>query len=220
MVREIERRHPQVTVELDETNDQRAWPFSSAVLGPSWFDNGHLHGSTKSAKLLHDLWVAAPWLPTSSIGFGFLDGTLDAQHPAGYLAPMAALSHWTYWTDQQKIPVAARSELAWWAGWYQRHRADLSGAAYELTAADPLNGSSPMVLEPGNGDHGLVFAFFQRAGAVTVQLHGVVPSTRYRLTNVRTGKVAATATGASLRHGLTLRGSASTAQVLSVTPVR
>jgi hypothetical protein len=220
MVREIERRHPGVTVQLDETNDQRAWPFSSAVLGPSWFDNGHLHGSTKTAKLLHDLWVAAPWLPTSSIGFGFLDGTLDAQHPAGYLAPMAALSHWTYWTDQTKIPAAARTELAWWARWYKAHRADLSGAAYELTASDPLNGTAPMVLQPWNGDHGEVFAFFQKAGTVTVQLHGVAPTTRYRLADVRTGKALTTATGAALRRGLVLRGAASTAQVLTVTPVR
>ncbi|MCU1587175.1 MAG: Alpha-galactosidase, partial [Frankiales bacterium] len=91
LVRSFQAKHPKVTIELDETNDQRAWPFESVALGPSWFDNGHLHGSTATAKELHDLWVAAPWLPTSSIGWGFLDGTLDASHGAGYLAPMAVL---------------------------------------------------------------------------------------------------------------------------------
>jgi hypothetical protein len=219
MVREIQHRHPQVTVELDETNDQRAWPFESAAVGPSWFDNGHLHGSTKTAKLLHDLWVASPWLPTSSIGVGFLDGTLDAQHPAGYLAPMALLSHLTLWTDQAKIPAAARQEVTWWLSWYRAHRADLAGASYELTAKDPLDGAAPMVLEPWNGDHGELFAFFQKAGSVTVHVHGVLPSTRYRLTDVRTGRVVATRFGSQLSH-LTLDGAASSAQVLSVTPVR
>ncbi|MCU1602058.1 MAG: Alpha-galactosidase [Frankiales bacterium] len=218
MVREIERRHPHLTVELDETNDQRAWPFESAVLGPSWFDNGHLHGSTKTAKELHDLWVAAPWLPTSSIGFGLLDGTLDVSHPASYLAPLGILSHVTFWTDQTKIPVAQRPELAWWLRWYRAHRTDVAGAAYELTAKDPLDGSSPMVLEPWNGDHGLVFAFFQKTGSVGVHVHGVRPATRYRLTDARTGRVVRTATGVQLAH-LTLSGKASTAQVLTVTPL-
>ena len=60
MVRAMEQAHPGVTFELDETNDQRAWPFESAALGPSWFDNGHLHGSTQPAKQLHDLWIASP----------------------------------------------------------------------------------------------------------------------------------------------------------------
>ena len=219
MVREIERRHPQVTVELDETNDQRAWPFESAAVGPSWFDNGHLHGSTASAKLLHDLWVASPWLPTSSIGFGFLDGTLDAGHTAGYLAPMALLSHLTFWTDQAKIPPSAHAEVAWWLRWYRTHRADLAGASYELTANDPLDGRSPMVLEPWNADHGELFAFFQQAGSVTVHVRGVVPTRTYRLTDVRTGHVVRTATGAALAS-LTLRGKAATAQVLTISPAR
>jgi hypothetical protein len=219
MVREIERRHPQVTVQLDETNDQRAWPFSSAVLGPSWFDNGHLHGSTKQAKLLHDLWVASPWLPTSSIGVGFLDGTLDAAHPAAYLTPMALLSHLTFWTDQAKLPASARAEVAWWLRWYRAHRADLASASYELTASDPIDGRAPMVLEPWNGGHGELFAFFQVAGSVTVHVRGVAPARTYRVIDVRTGHVVTTATGTALAH-LTLRGKASTAQVLSVVPVR
>ena len=44
----MEQRHPDVTFELDETNDQRAWPFESAALGPSWFDNAHMHDITRS----------------------------------------------------------------------------------------------------------------------------------------------------------------------------
>ena len=52
IVRRMQQRHPDVTFELDETNDQRSWPFESAQLGPSWFDNGHLHGSGAVPKLV------------------------------------------------------------------------------------------------------------------------------------------------------------------------
>src|SRR3954452_23828488 len=90
LVRRFETNHPDVTFELDETNDQRSWPFESAALGPSWFDNAHTHaGSTEQSKLLHDFWTAAPWLPPSSIGFGALDGTLTGPYTVDYLFPMS-----------------------------------------------------------------------------------------------------------------------------------
>lgn len=222
LVRGFQARHPQVTIELDETNDQRAWPFESAAIGPSWFDNGHLHGSTAQAKLLHDLWSAAPWLPTSSIGMGFLDGTLGGRYTAGYLSPIALLSHLTFWTDQAKIPVKDRPEVAFWLRWYAAHRADLAGAAYELTGADPLDGKAPMVLQPWAGDHGELFAFWQStAKPITVALRGLKAGQRYRLTDVRTGRVVATAKGSVLARGLTLKPKAAySAQVLTITPVR
>src|SRR3954452_16947453 len=55
IVHRMQEHNPGVTFELDETNDQRAWPFESAEIGPSWFDNGHLHGSGPVEKLLHDI---------------------------------------------------------------------------------------------------------------------------------------------------------------------
>src|SRR5205823_7107445 len=54
MQQRMQEEHRDVTFETDETNDQRAWPCESAALGPSWFENGHLHGRTPVAKLLHD----------------------------------------------------------------------------------------------------------------------------------------------------------------------
>ena len=222
LVRSFEVRHPGVTFELDETNDQRAWPFECVALGPSWFDNGHLHGSTAQAKELHDLWAASPWIPTSTIGYGFLDGTLGGRYTAGYLAPMGLLSHLTFWTDQSKIPVGSRPEIAFWLRWYAAHRSDLAGASYELTAADPLDGKSPMALQPWTGTRGELFAFWQSAAKpLTVQLRGLDARTRYRLTDVRTGRVVVTARGSQLRQGLTLRPrSAYSAQVLTIAPVR
>jgi hypothetical protein len=222
LVRSFQAKHPKVTIELDETNDQRAWPFESVAIGPSWFDNGHLHGSTKQAKLLHDLWTASPWIPTSTIGFGFLDGTLGGPYTPGYLAPMGLLSHLTFWTDQNAIPVKDRPEITWWLKWFTQHRADLAGASYELTAADPLDGKTPMVLQPWTGDHGELFAFWQSsAKPLTVRPGGLKPAVTYRLTDVRTGKVVTTAKGAVLSRGVTLKPrGAYTAQVLTIAPVR
>lgn len=222
LVRSFQVRHPQVTIELDETNDQRAWPFESVTIGPSWFDNGHLHGSTSQAKLLHDLWSASPWIPASTIGQGFLDGTLNGRYTAGYLSAVALLGHITFWTDQAKIPVKDRPEIAFWLRWYKAHRDDLAGASYELTAIDPLDGRAPLVLEPWTGARGELFAFWQSAATpLVVHPRGLGPRQVYRVADVRTGRVLMTAAGAQLSRGLHLRPrGAYTAQVLTITPVR
>src|SRR6185312_11216484 len=90
MVQKMEARHPDVTFELDETNDQRAWPFESEALGPSWFDNNHNHNIAQTAELLHDLWSAAPWMPTQTLAIGSLDGdALASSASASFLMPLA-----------------------------------------------------------------------------------------------------------------------------------
>ncbi|MCW2966455.1 MAG: Alpha-galactosidase, partial [Solirubrobacteraceae bacterium] len=222
LVREFQRRHPDVQFELDETNDQRSWPFESATLGASWFDNGHLHGSTAQAKLIHDLWTAAPWLPTSSIGMGALDGTLDAQHGVDELMPIALLSHVTFWTDLTKFSDGDAAKIRGWLEWYRRHRATLAGAAYELTDHDPLDGTSWAAFEPWHGGRGVLFAFRQASAEATqtFALHGVRPARTYAITDARTGELLARRTGAELRAGLTVTlPDANSAQVLQIDPV-
>lgn len=218
-------RHPGVTFELDETNDQRAWPFESAAIGPSWFDNGHLHGSGKAAKLLHDMWSAAPWLPTSDIGVGSFDGVLPdgcaGPCTAGYLAPLMLLGHVTFWTDTTKISDADAAEIAWWTRWYAAHRDDLRGVVHELTRTDPLGGAGTTVLQPWRGSHGELFAFRQAGGSpvATVALQGVDPATTYAIHDVRTGELVTTATGAALAAGYDVALPADwSARVLSVDP--
>jgi hypothetical protein len=220
LVRSFEAKHPHVTFELDETNDQRAWAFESAALGPSWFDNGHLHGSGPVPKLLHDLWTAAPWVPPSSIGMGLYDGTLKAPYTPQYLMPIALLSHLTFWTDVTKLSPADGADTAWWTSWYTQHRADLSGLVYENTAADPLDGTSWVAFQPWAGDHGYVFAFRQSGGPDTssIALHGVDPTRTYRLADVRSGADLGSHTGAELAQGLAVALAPYTAQVISVTP--
>jgi hypothetical protein len=225
--------HPSVTFELDETNDQRAWPFESAAIGPSWFDNGHLHGSMQASKLLHDTWTAAPWLPTSGIGVGSFDDILaDGCGPEGakpkepcsaaYLAPLMLLGHITFWTDTTTLSAADVTEIAWWTAWYKQHRDELRGAVRELTPGDPIDGTSSSVFQTWQDGHGLLFGFRQRYvepnQRVTVQ--GVDPATTYTVTDVRTGEVVTTATGAALAAGydVSLPGEW-TARVLSIDPI-
>ena len=221
LVRSFEARHPDVTFELDETNDQRAWAFESAALGPSWFDNGHLHGSGAVPKLLHDVWSAAPWLPPSSIGMGLYDGTLQPPYTPAYLMPLALLSHVTFWTDLTKLSSADAAETAWWTGWYKAHRSDLSGLVYEDTPPDPIDGTSWAALQPWSDGHGYLFAFRQGGGpdTLSVPLHGIDVGRSYTLTDVRTGAVLGTVPGSVLANGLPVTLAQFQAQVIAVQPV-
>ena len=227
MVRRFQAAHPDVTFELDETNDQRAWAFESAAIGPSWFDNGHTGGNghvpglTYVGKELHDLWVAAPWMPTSSIGFGLDDGYLAPPYSARYVMPMALLSHFTFWTDLTKLSPGDAAETAWWIDWYKANRAGLPRFAYEDTGADPADGVSWMALQPWQGDAGYLFVFRQSAGngAQEIQLKGVDPDHAYRLTDVRDGRVLGIYQGRALAAGLTVSlPEVYSSEVISITP--
>jgi hypothetical protein len=198
MVRRFQANHPDVTFELDETNDQRSWPFESAALGPSWFDNAHTHeGSTKQSKLLHDIWVAAPWLPPSSIGFGTYDDTLTGPYTVDSLFPMSMLSHITFWTDLRNLTAQQREDTAWWIRWYKAHRDALSGLVYENTAGDPRDGKGWAAFQPWTGKRGYLFAFRQADGPETqqIRLHGASAKRDYSVTNVRTGQLLGTFKG-------------------------
>jgi hypothetical protein len=220
-VHEQQVRHPGVTFELDETNDQRLWALRSAALGPSWFDNGHLQGTSYPTRLLHDIWSAAPWIPPSSLGFGTYDDSVLSTYSVDYLMPIALLGHVTFWDDLTTVSDADRTETAWWIAWYEAHRADLGGVVYEDSSADPIDGSSWAAFQPWAGDHGYVFAFRQGGAGDTdtLSLQGVDPGTSYSVTNVRTGAVLGTFTGQQLEQGLTVTLPAQfSAVVLSVSP--
>ncbi len=218
-VHEQQVRHPGVTFELDETNDQRLWALRSAALGPSWFDNGHLQGSTYPARLLHDVWSAAPWVPPSALGFGTYDDSVLSTYSVDYLMPIALLGHVTFWDDLTTVSQPDRTETAWWLSWYEAHRAELGGVVYEDSTTDPIDGSSWAAFQPWDGDHGYVFAFRQAGSAASdaIPLQAVDPARRYDVTDVRTG--AALGTFTQLRAGLTVTLPAPfSAAVLSVTP--
>jgi hypothetical protein len=223
LVRRMQAKHPDVTFELDETNDQRSWPFESAALGPSWFDNAHTHpGSTKQSKLLHDIWVAAPWLPPSSIGFGTFDGTLAPPYSVDYLLPMSMLSHITFWTDLRGLTPEQRDDTAWWIGWYKAHRGDLGGLVYSNVGRDPLDGKGWAAFQPWARGHGYLFAFRQADGpdGQAVRLYGVSARRSYAVVNVRTGEALGTFRGEQLAtEGLDVKLAAPySAAVLAIDP--
>ncbi|MGI8607890.1 MAG: alpha-galactosidase [Candidatus Dormibacteria bacterium] len=228
MVRGFQQKNPAVTFELDETNDQRAWPFESAAIGPSWFDNGHTSGEglpahlTYVSKELHDLWSAAPWLPASSIGFGLYDDYLKPPYTARYLMPLALLSHFTFWTDLTKLSPAEAAETRWWITWFEQHRDSIPRFSYEDTAGDPADGSSWLALQPWAADAGYLVVFRQGGAPATqpIALQGVTAGHLYSLTDVRTGTILGRFTGSALRGGLPLTlPSAYSSMVLAVTPV-
>jgi hypothetical protein len=199
----LEAKHPTVTFETDETNDQRMWAFESAARGPTWFDNTHGHktvtGATvgRAAQLLHDVWMAAPWITPSTIGAGTFDGTLDDGYDASYLLPIACLTHWTFWTDLTKLSPQVQAETKWWIDWYHAHASALRGGAYELSAADPYDGAAPVAFQISN----YLFAFRQSGDAPAVTLQSLDPSKTYTLTNVRDGSVLAYTPGMTIPLG-------------------
>ena len=101
------------------------------------------------------------------------------------------------------------------------HRNELAGLVYEDTAARPdrrqLVGGVPAL-----GRHrGYLFAFRQAGGPATqtIALQGLDPTTRYTVTDVRTGAALGTLTGAGLEAGLTVSlPTPFSAVVLSITP--
>jgi hypothetical protein len=220
-VRALQQRHPNVGFEIDETNDQRSWPFESVSLGTSWFDNDHT--ATPVQKQLHDVWSAAPWIPPSTLGTGLYDGTLAPPYTASFLMPLAMLTHVTFWTDVTKLSAADQAETSWWLGWYAQHRAGLSGVVFNLTpSSDPLDGRSWAAFQPWQDGRGYLFAFRQggAAASLTVSLHGVDPGTQYALTDVRSGSSLGEASGAQLSAGFTVTAPSSwMAQVISIVPV-
>ncbi len=220
MVRRMQARHPHVTFELDETNDQRLWPFESESIGPSWFDNNHHHDVDQVSELLHDLWSAAPWMPTQTLGLGSFDSdALAAKRSPDFLMPLALLSHITFWTDLTRLTAAQQRSVRWWNRWYAAHRAGVGPLDYELTAPDPAKGNW-LVLQPWHGDAGYLFAFHKQGpGSVRVKLQGLRPTARYVVSDVRSGHVLRHATGRTLRRGFTVHSPKPwSARVLRVAP--
>ncbi|MGH7821617.1 MAG: alpha-galactosidase, partial [Candidatus Binatia bacterium] len=69
--------HPEVTFQIDETNDYRFFPFESVARGPSWYQNG----SPRPNEALHSAWILAPFVPPSSLGKSALAHWKDPDQP-------------------------------------------------------------------------------------------------------------------------------------------
>ena len=79
MLDRLQAKYPDVTFQIDETNDYRLFPYESVARGPSWFQNG----SPEYDQLLHNLWNLSPYVPAWSLGQHFLGGQRVGAAPGG-----------------------------------------------------------------------------------------------------------------------------------------
>ncbi|HVT34579.1 MAG TPA: alpha-galactosidase [Nevskiaceae bacterium] len=180
MLDRIHADHPDVTIQMDETNDYRLWPFEAIARGPTWYQNG----SPSTAEALHANWVLAPYVPLYALGRNALNAGTLKDYSAGYQMAVALLSHVTFFNDLKSIPADAIPVVKQWTDWYKAHRADIAALAYPLTPDDPLAGdqwAAFQTLDPVTGN-GVLLAYRQDAEAdtQTVKLRNIADG-NYRL---------------------------------------
>jgi len=136
MVDRLQATYPEVTFQIDETNDYRLFPFESIARGPSWFQNG----APPSEQLLHNLWNLAPYVPGWSLGQHALgSGSDKALKGIDTLMAAALPSHITFWNEPDtELTSEERAQVKRWTDFYRAHP-DIAGFSYPLLA-DPAEG--------------------------------------------------------------------------------
>jgi alpha-galactosidase len=209
-------RYPNVTFQIDETNDYRTFPFESVYHGPSWYANGQ----PKASEALHNLWVLAPYVPPSTIGQAVY-GQRDELAP-DYLMAVALASHMTFFTDLTTLTGDQVSTARRWTDLFRQHRDRLTGLVYPLLE-DPLSGKTWTGLQPWNPETGkgavLVFRQDSPDERRNVRLRGIRGDGSFRLTDAETGKDLGTVTADEMRAGIDIALPAPfTAKVLLIDP--
>jgi hypothetical protein len=200
MLDRLQADHPDVTFQIDETNDYRLFPYESVARGPSWFQNG----SPDYHQLLHNLWNLAPYVPTFSLGQHFLGGKAYEKHPVSTLMAAALFSHLTVFSDLREIPPKVIDQARPWIAFYKRHRPLLTHLVYPLLA-DPYE-KKWTALQSWNPERatGALIAFRQQdeRAAMRIKLRNVPPGRRYVLYRGLKAKRFATVTSKRLTRGL------------------
>jgi hypothetical protein len=201
MLDRLQRDHPDVTFQTDETNDYRLFPFESAARGPTWFQNG----KPDPDLLLHNLWQLSPYVPAAAVGQHVLGGEAWKRHPVDTLMAAALLSHMTFISDLRALPDDVVAQAAPWTAFYKSHRdAFTEGVVYPLLD-DPIAGGWTALQswnpETGNG---ALLAFRQASdeSTRTIALRNVPPGRRFRLVSAPDGARVATVTSRRLRRGV------------------
>ena len=215
MLDRLERDHPNVTFQIDETNDYRLFPFESVARGPSWFQNG----APGPERLLHNIWDLSPYIPSFSLGQHALGGKAYEQYPVDDLMATALLSHVTFFSDLRELPASVIDEARPWIDFYERNRGLLGGVVYPLLD-DPLNKgwTALQSWDPENG-RGALLAFRQESDAETqtVALRDVPPGHTFELARAPDGAPAGTVTSEELSRGIEVRLPAKrSAEVLTI----
>jgi hypothetical protein len=200
MLDRLRRDHPEVTFQIDETNDYRLFPFESAARGPMWFQNG----TPSPDRLLHNLWDLSPWVPAAALGQHFLGGQQWKDHPVDTLMAVALLSHMTFFSDLRQVPPQVLDAARPWVDFYLRHRELLAGVVYPLLA-DPLQkGWTALQSWDPEVGQGALLAFRQDDGEATrtIALRNVPPGRRFKLLTGPDDAPAGTVTSAQLSAGI------------------
>jgi alpha-galactosidase len=203
MLDRIRRDHPGVTLQTDETNDYRLWPFESTARGPTWFQNGR----PAPDRLLHNIWDLSPYVPAYALGQHALGGDSWKRYPVATIMAAALPSHLTFISDLRELPAGVVSRAARWVRFYKHHRRALTQVVYPLLS-DPLKGRWT-ALQSWNPDRGFgaLLAFRQRAANARqrIALRNLPPHRRFRLYAAPRGRYLRTVTSRRLRSGLTIR---------------
>jgi hypothetical protein len=219
MIDRIQADHPQVTFQIDETNDYRLFPFESVSRGPSWFQNGQ----PAPEQLLHNLWNLSPYVPGFSIGQDALGGENWKEHPVATLMAAALPSHITFFSDIRKLPSEVIDQARPWVDFHGRHR-DVFGQMVYPLLDEPLEKgwTALQTWDPDRG-RGALLAFRQDGAEAErrIALRNVPGGRRFDLLEGPTDRYVATVTSEDLRRGIDVRLAAKRdARVLLVVPAR
>jgi hypothetical protein len=203
MLDRLRAAFPDVTFQIDETNDYRLFPFESVTRGPTWFQNG----GPDVARMLHNLWDLSPYVPAFALGQNALADEDFATYPVDTLMASALLSHITFFHDLRRLPETVTDRVGVWTAFYKQHRALLSGVVYPLLG-DPLERgwTALQAWDPDVGA-GALLAFRQAStdSARRIGLENVPAGRTFRLLSGPDGAAIGTATSEQLRAGIDVR---------------
>lgn len=226
MVDRLITSNPEVTFEIDETNDYRLFPFESVTRGPSWFQNG----SPSPDRLLHNLWNLSPYVPAYSLGQHFLGGIdwtrVASETRAAVVDRSMAIalpSHLTFFSDLRKLPDEVADLAKPWADFYAANRQHFTQMTYPLLS-DPIvkDWTALQTWDPEQA-HGALLAFRQESVAPTktIALRNVPPGMAFDLVEAPTGNHFGTFTSEQLSTGIEIPiATPGGARVFVISPVQ
>lgn len=160
MLDRVIAKHPTVTIQIDDTNDHRMFPFETIARGPSWF----LNGAPSQSDTLHTIWNLAPFVPGGTLGLRSLSNGERRTIGIDTMMASAVLSHLTFsFPIDDELTDAERASIKRWTDFYKQNRALLAGFSFPLL--DDPRAKGWTALQPWDADtqRGFLFAFRQTA---------------------------------------------------------
>jgi hypothetical protein len=200
MLDRLRADYPDVTFEIDETNDYRLFPFESVTRGPTWFQNG----GPSVDQMLHNLWNLSPFVPTFALGQNALADEDFTHFPVDTLMAAALLSHITFFHDLRRLPDTVIDRVGTWTSFYKRYRRELGGVVYPLLD-DPLQRgwTALQAWDPEQGT-GALLAFRQGSSETErrIALENVPPGRHFELRSAPDDLELGIVSSETLRAGL------------------